>query len=968
MISSDPHEVMPPPTSPLKLTTVEKDLIRRWIEQGADWQEHWAFVKPVRPALPEVKDKNWPKNEIDRFVLWRLEEQGLKPSPEADRVTLIRRVTMDLTGLPPTLEEVNAFVADKSPNAYEKVVDRLLASSHYGEQMAVTWLDYARYADSHGFQSDPERFMWHWRDWVIDAYNKNMPFDEFAIEQVAGDLLPNATDAQKIATGFNRNHRMNSEGGVIDEEWRVETVIDRVETTSATFMALTMGCCRCHDHKFDPITQKEFYSFCAYFNSVNEKGEYFSAGLDKGKNAGPLLHIYTGDQKERVDALKALVAADEAKLKKLRDRVPDLEKEFVAGGSKIVEPENLFVRFPLDGKTEGIDANGKVLSAKFEGKSAGAAAGAATYVDGKFGKAIKVDGESVNAGNVIDFERTDAFSYGCWVKLAGVDGSIISKMDDGPTFTGIDLFVQGRRVAPHFVSNWPNNALKVATKGLMGINRWVHVMVTYDGSSKPSGVKVYFDGVSQDLQTENDSLKGSIKCKAPLTIGRRVNSSPLNGMIEDVRFYRRVLSHAEVAELATGPDLAALTKIAPGKRNAKQKTELAEALLAPLPEYSLATEDKDKKQAELDGLSNDEGNSTMIMEDLPKPRDTFVLIRGQYDQHGEKVQPGVPAILNPMPKDAPPNRLGLARWIVSDDNPLTARVQVNRYWEHYFGTGLVKTSENFGTQTEWPSHPELLDWLATEFMARKWDMKAMQKLIVMSATYQQASNETAEMIEGDPENRLLAHGPRFRLSAEEVRDQALAVSGLLVEKLGGPPVKPYEPGNLWEGNLFGNLASYNVDSGEKLYRRTLYTFLKRTAAPANLMVFDMPSREYCVIKRSRTNTPLQALDVMNDPTYVEASRVLAEKMMKDGGATVDERIAYGFKRATSRAPQDAELKILREEYDDQLQKYSKDKDAAKKLISVGASKADEKLDSSELAAYTMTASVILNLDEMITRP
>ncbi len=611
-----------------------------------------------------------------------------------------------------------------------------------------------------------------------------------------------------------------------------------------------------------------------------------------------------------------------------------------------------------------------MIAGKFDGK------GAPVFVDARpgVGKAIEFNGEGSGsikaeaANSLVDFERTDAFSYGAWVFRKSDDGSILNKMEDGPGFAGFDMYLGGRRLAPHFVSKWPDNALKVETKTFVPAKRWTHVMVTYDGSSKPSGVKVYFDGVAEETQVDNDSLKGSMKSKVPLMIGRRVGGSAYIGDIADVRFYKRVLSQTEVTQIAVGPDLTTLTKIAPGKRTAKQKEELATALLSLKPDYTQAIEEKEKAQTELTSVDNDMEGSTMIMEDLPKPRDTFILIRGEYDKHGETVQPGVPAVLNPLPKDAPANRLGLARWIVDPNNPLTARVQVNRYWEHYFGTGLVKPSENFGTQTEWPSHPELLDWLTTEFIAKKWDMKAIQKEIVLSATYQQSSKESAEIVERDPENRLLSHGPRFRLSAEEVRDQALAVSGLLSDKLGGPPVKPYEPANLWEGNLFGNLTTYVVGKGDELYRRSMYTFLKRTAAPANMMVWDMPSREYCVIKRSRTNTPLQALDAMNDETYVEASRVLAEKMMKLGGASVDERISYGFQRATSRKPEEAELKILREEYDDQLAKYQKDKDAAKKLIGVGASKADEKLDAPELAAYTMTANVILNLDEMITRP
>lgn len=979
MLSKDPHEMMPPPNSHLSITDHEREMVKLWIEQGAKWQDHWAFEKPVRPEPPAVRDKSWVRNPIDNFILARLDEEGLKPSGEADRATLIRRVSLDLIGLPPTPAEVDAFVKDTAPDAYEKLVDRLLANPHYGEQMAVHWLDEARYADSHGFQSDPERHQWHWRDWVINAFNTNMPYDRFVTEQLAGDLLPNATEDQKIATGFNRNHRMNSEGGIIDEEWRVETVIDRVETTSGAFLGLTMGCCRCHDHKYDPITQKEFYSFSAYFNSINERGEYFSVGLDKGINGAPVMKAYSAETKKQIADLNTQIKDADARVAKLRERLPELEAKFVAEGGKVKDPAGLALRFALDGKVEGVDGAGKSVAAKFAGK---APATQPTYVDGKLpGKAVKFtgDGSAIDAGQAFNPERNERFSYGAWVNLQGGDGSIVNKMTDGPLFRGIDLYLQGGKVAPHFDSNWPQNALKVVSANPLPMNQWVHVFVTYDGSAKPEGVRIYFNGQQQATTVEVNALHevpgevvgggvtGSMRSGAPLLIGRRVKGSELKGSVQDVRFYSRVLTPIEVAALGVGPDMERLVKIPADKRTKEESEQLAMSLLGPLPEYAKAIEDKGKAQATLTGIDNDPANTTMVMEELPKPRDTFVLVRGQYDHHGDKVDVGVPSVLNPLPKDAPKNRLGLAEWIASPDNPLTARVRVNRLWEKFFGTGIVKTSENFGVQAEWPSHPELLDWLATEFVARKWDMKAIQKEIVMSATYRQASSTTPELVERDPDNRLLAHGPRFRLSAEQVRDQALAVSGLLSPKMGGRSVKPYEPADLWAGNLFGNLATYAPDTGENLYRRTLYTFLKRTAAPANQMVWDMPSREFCVVKRSRTNTPLQALNVMNDPTYVEASRVLAEHMLTHGGNDAAQRIKYAFLTATCRPPTGAELKILQDELAAQLAHYQKDAAAAKKLIAIGATPPDAKLNPSELAAYTLTASTILNLDEVINK-
>ncbi len=965
MITTDEDEIMPPAKSHLKLNTREKDLIRKWIEQGAHWQEHWAFLKPIRPPVPDIADTAWPRNDIDHFILARLQREGRSPSPEADKPTLIRRVCLDLTGIPPTPAQVEAFLADQSPGAYEKLVDRLLASPHYGEQMAIAWLDCARYADSHGFQSDPERFMWHWRDWVINAFNANMPFDQFTIEQLAGDLLPNATDDQKIATGFNRNHRINSEGGVIDEEWHVETVIDRVETTSATFLGLTMGCCRCHDHKFDPITQKEFYSFYAFFNSINERGEYFSAGIDKGINAAPILKVFDADQKQHIADLTTHIASADARLKQIEQRLPDIEKKFIEDGGKLREPEGLLARFPLDEDPSGIDASGKSIPATLTGPAT------RPWTDGKISKALKLADKdaSINAGDAIHFERTDAFTVGAWVNLQAPDGSIVNKMDEGPSFAGIDFFVQAGKVAPHFVHNWDEKqALKVMTRNSLPMKTWAHVMVTYDGTSKAAGVKIYFDGKPQETQTEIDKLDASILSKSPLLIGKRIASSPLTGVVDDVRFYNRVLTPKEVTSLASSPDAESLLKIAPAKRTPEQQAKIAAILLAPDPDYAKTTTDRDQDRKSLDALANDPRNTTMVMEELPKPRDTFILLRGQYDKHGEKVLPAIPAIFPPLPQGAPANRLGLAQWIVDPANPLTARVQANRLWEKFFGVGLVKTSENFGTQADAPSHPDLLDYLATELLRQHWDLKAFQKLIVTSAAYRQSSKLTPDLLEHDPENRLLARGPRFRLPAETVRDQALAVSGLLVEKIGGKSVKPYEPANVWAGNLYGNLTTYNLDTGDNLYRRSLYTFLKRTAAPPNLNVFDMPTREYCIVKRSRTNTPLQALDTLNDPTYVEAARALAQHMLTDAGQTPADRIAYGFLRATCRRPTDSESKLLQDALATQLDRYHKDPAAARKLISVGASQPDPKLDVSDLAAYTMIASVILNLDEMVNKP
>ncbi|MCE9547557.1 MAG: PSD1 and planctomycete cytochrome C domain-containing protein [Planctomycetia bacterium] len=706
--SKDKDERMPPPDTGKHLTAAQIALLKRWIDQGAEYQPHWSLIPPRRPALPAVRQQTWPRGAIDQFVLARLQREGLKPAAEADKRTLIRRVTLDLTGLPPDPSDVHAFLADTSPDAYEKVVDRLLASSEYAEHMARDWLDLARYSDTNGYQYDTERTQWPWRDWVINAFARNMPYDQFTIEQLAGDLLPNATPQQKLATGFNRNHAITIEGGVIDEEYRTEYVMDRLVTSSTVWLGLTVGCARCHDHKFDPISNQEFYQLFAFFNQVQEKG--FN-GFD------PQLKVLSPLQQQAIEELDARIAAIKETLKQTTMTVP-------------------------------------------------------TVVPAK----------------------------------------------PSPAVAG--------------------------------------------------------------LQADLKSLEAR------------------------------------------------------------------------------------RKQLEAGAVN------TFVMHDLAKPRDTFILERGQYDKHGKKVQPGVLAALPPLPAGAPANRLGLAKWLTDPKHPLMARVAVNRYWQHYFGVGLVKTAEDLGSQGEWPSHPELLDWLATEFIGSGWDVKHMQRLIVTSAAYRQSSVATAAERERDPENRLLARGPRFRLDAEEIRDSLLDLSGLLVEKVGGPSVYPYQPAGLWMelNNRPGFSRDYPQAKGEALYRRSMYTFGKRTVAAPAMQTFDAPTREYCVARRSRTNTPLQSLALMYDPQSVEAARKFAERMIRRGGPTVDDRIGFGFEAATSRLPNAGEAAVLRRVYEQQLATYQKDPAAAERLLKVGDSPRDEKLAATEAAALATVARVIMNLDETITKP
>ncbi|MCH8048438.1 MAG: PSD1 domain-containing protein, partial [Planctomycetes bacterium] len=690
LVSQDEDERMPPPDSGRKLTAEQIELVRLWIEQGAKWEQHWSFVSPKRPATPTVRNKKWVRNPIDAFVLARIEQAGLSPSPEASKETLIRRLTLDLTGLPPTLEEIDAFLADKSPAAYESLVDRLLRSPRFGEHMAATWLDAARYGDTNGYQSDGTRTMWPWRDWVIDALNKNMPFDQFTVEQIAGDLLPGAKPRQILATGFNRNHPLNGEGGRIAEESRVDYVVDRVETTGTVWLGLSIGCGRCHDHKFDPISQREFYGLYAYFNSIDESG-----GVDRGGNAKPVMKIAAPQ-----------IAA----------RIAELEKK-IAG--------------------------------------------------------MKVKGAKPQAAS-----------------LAG-------------------------------------------------------------------------------LQKELDRLKKSI------------------------------------------------------------------------PE-------------------------TMVMGDRKTPRETFVLIRGQYDKpdKSQRVSPGVPASLHPLPADAPKNRLALARWLVDPANPLTARVTVNRTWQQIFGVGLVRTSEEFGSQGERPTHPQLLDYLATELVSGGWDVKKLLRLIVSSATYRQSSRTTPELLQNDPTNRLLARSPRYRLSSFAIRDQALALGGLLVERIGGPPVRPYQPADVWSDFSLGKIK-YKQDHGESLYRRSLYTFWRRSVGPT--IFFDVTDRQVCSVRPSRTNTPLHSLTLLNDITHVEAARKFAERVMSEGDKQPQTRLNRAFRMATARRPTAEEAKILLAALDRLTQQFRADAEAAKKLLAVGESPASDKLDAVELAAFAGVMNMLLNLDEVITR-
>ncbi|MFN0166564.1 MAG: DUF1553 domain-containing protein [Bryobacteraceae bacterium] len=922
------------------LTPRDIGVIERWIEQGAAYQKHWSFLPPERPSIPAISGTG-PRNAIDHFLLARLEREGLRRMPEADRPTLIRRLSLDLTGLPPTPAEALAFLNDASPQAYETVVDRLLASPRYAERMAIRWLEGARYADTNGYQSDGPRDMWRWRDWVIDAFHRNMPFDQFTIEQIAGDLLPNASVSQKVATAFHRNHRTTAEGGIVDEEFRVEYVADRVETTGAVWLGLTVGCARCHDHKFDPITQREFYQLFAFFNNVPERGFVFNFG-----NEEPYIKAPLPEQQAKLDEFDRRVAESESRVTKLQ---PAVDKTRARWEKKIAKAKK-----PLDWNVrDGLVFHEALDSAK-----------TLPVEPGRVGQAVHFDGKGfVNSGDVAKFNFREPFTFAAWIKPESNKGAILSRAEDYFQGTGHALHLLDGRIRLHVTYRWSDLGMRLETVDPVKLNEWQHVMVSYDGKMRAAGVHIYVDGRPVPLKILFDYCIWPIDSKEPFRIGAG-GGLRFKGSIDDVRVYNRALTPDEAAVV---PLLDSLSRIAAQEQRSKPQVD--KLRMAFLDRYAppkvlqaraaLAAIER-KRAAFYETVP-----TVMVMAERQQPRDTFLLRRGAYDAPGEKVTAAVPGFLGVWRPQWPLNRLGLARWLVDRSNPLTARVIVNRYWQMFFGQGLVKTVEDFGSQGEWPAHAELLDWLAVEFIESGWDVKHILKTMVMSAAYRQSSRVTPELLQKDPENRLLARGPRIRLAPEMIRDQALAVSGLLVEKAGGPSVRPYQPPGLWQELQGGK--GYEPDKGEGLYRRTIYTYWKRTVAPPSMVNFDSPNRETCVVRQSRTNTPLQALNLMNDVTYVEAARKLAERMLLEGGASPAERIDYGFRLALARPATEPERRIAGRVLGKFESHYRGHADDALALLKQGDATSNPKLVPADIAAYAGVASLILNLDETVTK-
>jgi hypothetical protein len=964
VFSNDADDVMPPRDGVRQLTDAQKQTLKEWVRQGAPWGVHWAFTPVNRPTPPVVKQADWVKNDIDRFILARLEKEGLTPAPPADKARLLRRVTFDLTGLPPTPEELDAFIADSSEAAYEKALERLLASPRYGERMASEWLDIARFADTHGYQMDRFRPMHPYRDWVIKAFNENLPFDQFGTWQLAGDLLPNATKEQRLATAFNRLHMQNEEGGIVEEEFRVAYVVDRVNTMGTAFMAMTFECSRCHDHKYDPISQKDFYSLFAFFQNIDESGQttYFTSAMPV-----PTMALTTDEQDAKIATLEKAVAERQAALDRAKaDAAGAAFGQWLKSRPAQLPGDlpGLSARYSFDSLDKNQAANA------VDPKNPARVSDHAIPVDGRIDNAAGLDGENgLTFPNVGNFTRVDPFTFALWIKADEINPRAVvlhkSKAPIDAGSRGYELLLEDGRVAFGMHWMWPGNSVKVRSTKPVAKGQWTHVAVTYDGSSKAAGVRIYIDGQPAPQEAIKDTLWKDITYgggEPTLTIGSRFRDNGFRGgAVDELHIYTRQLSDAEVAHVAGKTTLADAWRDPAGQADVLKAYYLATAAEPAVAEAADALRVARK-------ALNDVVTSlpeAMVMKELPTPKPAYVLKRGNYDQPGDAVSADTPHVLPPFPADAPRNRLGLARWLFDPQNPLTARVTVNRLWQQMFGVGLVETSDNFGSTGIVPTHPELLDYLARVFVDDfKWDQKKFLKFLALSASYRQGSKGSAEALAKDPINQLLSRGRARRLTAEMLRDQSLAASGLLVEKLGGPSVKPYQPAGIWE--IAMGRPKYDQGKGDDLYRRSLYTYVKRTVAPPSLLTFDAGDRSVCTVKRQSTSTPLQSLALLNDVQGAEAARKLAERAMK--AATDDAgRLAYSFRVATSRVPSDRELKVLTALLSEQRALFAADPEAAKKLLTVGASKPDATLNATDLAAYAVTCQAILNHDEAVMR-
>ena len=939
---SDPRH-MPPATTQRRIKPSQLQDLRRWIDEGATYEDHWAFTPAVRPSLPKST-----QNPIDYFINKSLSEQHLQPLAAADKLTLLRRVTLDLTGLPPSIDDIEAFTADTKPGAYERVVDRLLQRPAYGERMALMWLDLARYADTHGYHIDSHRDMFRWRDWVIRAFNSNMPYDRFLTEQLAGDLLPNPTTDQLVATGFNRNHPINFEGGAIPEEYQTAYVADRVDTTATVTMGLTLRCAQCHDHKYDPIAMQDYYRFYALFNNIDEEGLDGMRG-----NAKPFIPATSPSEQSQLDALTNRITDLTAECKSLSSSILAGLANVNRGPLKLDEYRWVLGDRPLGVGSKSRDGQPGSITTSGDGPERMPAM--------RLGSGTA---PTITAAPTVSLNRPFTIAFWYWSENGA--GIPVSQMDVGNNLKGWDFYLEGGSPLLHFINSWPANALRFRTSIKAPTRKWVHTVITNNGSGKPDGISLYIDGVNVPIAPDHNTLSSSLSVDIPIHFGDRGNGSTFSGMVSDL-CVRDSSSSEEDVSILRSTGLAFITSIA---LKPDASSDLRFCVASALSDNSVDVfrlrrdliEQRQKLAASIP--------TSMVMKERQVLRKTFVLDRGQYDKPTTEVKPGVPSFgsLSKMPQIK--SRLGLARWLTSGEHPLTSRVAVNRLWQIAFGTGIVRTSENFGVQGEWPSHPELLDWLASEYVRTGWNTKGLLRLLVTSDAYKRSAAPTKSLKDRDPENIWHAYASRPRLQAEFVRDLALASSGLLVTDIGGPSVKTYQPAGLWEELSFKGdfTAQYYVqDHGEKLYRRSMYTFWKRTVPPPSLQTFDAPEREFCIVRRPATNTPLQALVLLNDPTYTEASRILAERVLSSTRRDTD-RMNQVFLRVLSRSASPSECNRFMGLLNAQRKHFKSDVKAAGDLLSVGEHRRITDKPAEEVAAWTVVILSVMNLDEAITRP
>ncbi|MCF2947159.1 DUF1553 domain-containing protein [Paraglaciecola aquimarina] len=974
--STDPNIIMPPPNSNLVLSDRDKAMIKKWIKQGAEYKKHWAFITPQKPALPNVKNKDWPVNPLDHFVLKQIEDKNLTPSEQASKETLIRRVSFDLTGLPPTIEEIDQYLADDSDNAYEKVVDRLLASDSYGERVATEWLDVARYADTHGYATDPFRDVSPYRDWVIEKFNQNMPFDTFITWQLAGDLLPNATNEQKLATAFNRMHTQNNEGGLVLEEFRVEYVKDRVQSVGTGLLGLTLHCAQCHDHKYDDVPTKDYYQTFAMFNNNDDSGQI---SWDANDMPVPTMLLPTREQKSALEEINSKIEQAQAEVKSAAQNSDDAFKiwQIQRAAVDLLARDALVAHYPLDSKdsTKEIlnkvrkDKHGRVLFSSNKNQKTGADL---VYQEDQGHQAILLNGDdALYFPDENHFNRATPLTVAIKAKLAeSTKEAAIFHHNKSSTlyaYKGFDLSIVDGHWLVRFAHTYPYNAIAMRSEQPIKTGQWQHLAITYDGSSKASGVSLYINGESIPLIIERDNLykdishpaEDSLGLVAGLKVGARWRDrGAADSLVSDLKVWSRDLSKVEIqtnAKQAFGEtysqsqinDPAALQDFYNKRYNQNYLEKVAQLT---------------KLRNEYNSL-NEPINEMMIMQELEgERRQSYILDRGLYSNHGEKVEPGVPEAVYPFDDSLPKNRIGLAKWLTDPQHPLVSRVISNRYWAMLMGDGIVRTPEDFGSQGKLPTHPDALDWLSREFVDSGWDVKHLIKTIAMSATYQQSSVADKTLKTIDPENTLFARGPRVRLTAEMLRDNVLAASGLLVNKIGGKSVYPYQPEGLWKMNR----AEYKQSKGDDLYRRSMYTVWKRNAPPPSMHNFDTPTRTYTVGARQATDTPLQALTMMNDSQFVEAGRVLAEKVITNT-ADNNERLIQVYRLLTSQYPDENELSVMSEMYTTFLDKYTQAPEEAEHLLAIGEKSPQPSLGKTIVAALSAVANLIINHDATVIK-